>query len=183
MQLTAGLAAVHGARVIHRDIKPANLKVTSSGDLKILDFGLAKVLPSAASVDLSATTVPVEGVAGTLPYMAPEQLRGEPVDERCDIYSAGAVLYEMMTGKRAFPQEQVACLIDAVLNEEPVDPCALSPFIPRALARVVLRAMRKRPHDRFQRAEQLSRALQDLSCAAVSRPVRRFADWLATLLG
>jgi serine/threonine protein kinase len=105
VQMCEGLAAAHDQGVIHRDLKPANLFVTPENRLKILDFGLAILLHSGDEVDLTRTFAEQPGlVTGTLPYMSPEQLRAETIDARSDIYSAGAVMYEMATGKRAFPQ-------------------------------------------------------------------------------
>lgn len=159
-QLARGLAAAHAAHVIHRDIKPANLKVTSAGELKILDFGLAKVMPSAADLDSRTASHAGDTLVGTVPYMAPEQLRGDEADERSDIFSAGAVLYEMATGQLAFPQRQVARLIDAILNQEPADLTAVNPLLPRSLERVVMRALEKRPAERQQSARELLAELE-----------------------
>ncbi len=123
-QLAEGLTAAHEQRVVHRDLKPANLRVTPDRRLKILDFGLAKLLrPEVASA--TATTesfTETQGVAGTLPYMAPEQLRGEQVDARTDIHALGAVLYEMATGQRAFPETQTGRLMDASCTRHPSPP-------------------------------------------------------------
>jgi serine/threonine protein kinase len=171
-QMTDGLAAVHAARVIHGDIKPANLKVTPAGDLKILDFGLAKALSSPApSVDFSTTTLSEIGLAGTVPFMAPEQLRGERTDERSDIFSAGAVLYEMASGCAAFPQRQVACLIDAILHEDPIALRSMNPSVPKGLAQIVTKALRKRPCDRQQSADQLTEELDGLTSVRDVRAV------------
>ena len=102
-QLAAGLAAAHQQGIVHRDLKPSNLRLTTDGRLKILDFGLARLLPRASELGLTATMTGQQETSGTLPYMAPEQLSGEVADARTDIWSAGAVLYEMSTGKRAGP--------------------------------------------------------------------------------
>ena len=173
-QMTDGLAAVHAARVIHGDIKPANLKVTSAGGLKILDFGLAKALSSPApSADFSTTTLSEIGLAGTVPFMAPEQLRGERTDERSDIFSAGAVLYEMASGCPAFPQRQMACLIDAILHEDPIRLRSMNRSVPKGLAQIVSKALRKRPCDRQQSADQLTEELDGLTSV---RGVRALAS-------
>ena len=122
VQLAEGLAAAHEHGVVHRDLKPGNLRVTSDGRLKILDFGLAKlwhpVTASAATESLSET----QAMAGTLPYMAPEQLLGGEIDARTDIHAAGSVLYEMATGKRPFAEVEQAQLIGAILGRSPVPP-------------------------------------------------------------
>jgi serine/threonine-protein kinase len=165
--LARGLAAVHHACVLHRDIKPENLKVTAGGHVKILDFGVAIGLPRPGG---NLTTIQGDlGVAGTIAYMAPEQLRGEEIDERSDVYSAGAVLYEMVCGRRAFPQQQVACLIDSVLHGVPEAADRLNPDVPAAIAEVVTRAMSKHPADRQQSARELADDLEDVT-SAVSRP-------------
>src|SRR5205823_2224541 len=106
-QLVSGLGAAHERGVVHRDLKPGNLRLTADGRLKILDFGLAKLLPpKATSAGMETLSQTQHMVAGTLPYMAPEQLLGEAVDARTDIYAMGAVLYEMTTGRPPFPEEQ-----------------------------------------------------------------------------
>jgi eukaryotic-like serine/threonine-protein kinase len=179
-QLIRGLAAAHAAQVVHRDIKPANLKITSSGDLKILDFGLATVSHGAGTSDVSTVQSSAFGPAGTLPYMAPEQLSGDAADERSDIFSAGAVLYEMATGRQAFPQRQLAKLIDAVLHHDPIAPSLMNPYVPKGFEGVVMKAMRKDAGDRFQSAAELAEALASSSATPTKGHVtaaRRLA-WL-----
>src|SRR6476660_2112224 len=110
-QLSQGLACAHQEGVVHRDLKPANLRVTPDGRLKILDFGLAQLVERRSDLAATASITQSQEVTGTLPYMAPEQLRGEPTDERSDIWAVGAVLYEMATGQRPFPEKQSARLI------------------------------------------------------------------------
>ena len=180
-QLIRGLAAAHAAQVVHRDIKPANLKITSSGDLKILDFGLATMSPGAGVSDLSTAQSSVFGPAGTLPFMAPEQLSGDAADERSDIFSVGAVLYEMATGREAFPQRQLAKLIDALLHHDPVAPSLINPYVPKAFERVVMKAMRKDARGRYQSADELAEALDSASATPIqghARAARRLA-WLS----
>ena len=117
-QLAEGLAAAHEQDVIHRDLKPGNLFVTPDGRLKILDFGLAKLLHPKLANDVTRSVSLEDGtVSGTVPYMSPEQLRGESADARSDIYAAGAVLYEMATGQRPFPQTQGPQLMGAILHQ------------------------------------------------------------------
>jgi serine/threonine protein kinase len=159
-QLARGLAAAHAAAIAHRDIKPANLKITSSGLLKIVDFGLATPLPIEAMLADADTTPGV--VAGTLPYMAPEVLHGQPPDERSDIFSAGAVLYEMATGCRAFPQTTLPGLVHAIDTADAVAPSRINPAVPHALDRVIARALMKAPSARYPKAMVLASALEGL---------------------
>src|SRR5712692_6356273 len=114
-QVADALEEAHEHEVVHRDLKPANILVTTKSRVKVLDFGLAKLLRPAGQTDVTASLTATPAAAGTLPYMAPEQLQGEAVDARGDIYSLGAVLYEMATGRRAFREELSTRLIDAIL--------------------------------------------------------------------
>ena len=185
-QMMQGLAAAHHAQLVHRDIKPANLKVTPAGELKILDFGLAQLLPSASgtkpSSDLTTRSHLDLGVVGTMPYMSPEQLCGDLATEQSDIFSAGAVLYEMATGRQAFPQTRTALLVDAILHRRPVGPSVLNPEVPAAFDHLVGRAMEKWPPLRYQSAGELEAALDALSVRRrASRPA--FAQWLKGILG
>jgi serine/threonine protein kinase len=185
-QMMQGLAAAHDAQLVHRDIKPANLKVTPTGELKILDFGLAQLLPSASGKQAArevTTRSHIEfGLAGTMPYMSPEQLCGEAADERSDIFSAGAVLYEMATGLQAFPQTRMARLVDAILHHEPLGPSLLNPDVPPAFDDVVGRAMEKCPAHRYQCASELVEALDALGVRR-RRPRAAFSHWLLGILG
>ena len=183
-QMLAGLNAAHTARIVHRDIKPANLKVTSSGELKILDFGLAAPMPWSGPYEGTSDTSAALWPAGTLAYMAPEQLLGEPIDERSDIFSAGAVLYEMASGTPAFPQRQIARLFDAILHEDPPPLTAVNPFVPLALERVVMEAIAKNPMDRQASAAELSEALVALTGGNRGREAavaRRHDGWWTRL--
>ena len=154
-QLAAGLAAAHQQGIVHRDLKPSNLRLTTDGRLKILDFGLARLLPRASELGLTATMTGKQETSGTLPYMAPEQLSGEVADARTDIWSAGAVLYEMSTGKRAFQQALPALLINAILNQTPEPASRLNPSIPAPLDEVILKALARDPARRYQSASEL----------------------------
>ena len=168
VQLAAALDCAHQAGVLHRDLKPGNLRVTPDGRLKVLDFGLAKLL-APAERDVTRTLLSEVGtVVGTPAYMAPEQLRGGPVDERSDLYAAGAVLYEAVTGARPHPECQPAQLVDAVLHRAPASPRSLRPDLSRGLEHVLLRALAREPAARFGTACELRAALE-----AVAQPATR----------
>ena len=127
IQLASGLEAAHRGGVVHRDLKPGNLRLNQDGQLKILDFGLARRTVPLDETEETANISADPVLTGTLPYMPPEVLRGEEADARSDIWAAGAVLYEMATGKRAYPDRQQTLLIDAILHYDPVRPCLLNP--------------------------------------------------------
>jgi serine/threonine-protein kinase len=155
LQLAHGLAAAHSAGVLHRDLKPANLKVTPDGRLKILDFGLAQ-LQQPISTAADTETAPLENAAvGTLPYMAPEQVEGGQVDERSDVYGAGAVLYELLTGSRPFDAGSLR-VVHSILHEDPPPPRSLNDAISTGAEQVVLKAMDKNPERRYQSAKELA---------------------------
>jgi WD40 repeat protein/serine/threonine protein kinase len=161
IQLTEGLVAAHAQGVIHRDLKPGNLIVTCEGRLKILDFGLAVLVIPKNNLDATRTLTEATPVEGTLPYMSPEQLLGQPVDVRSDVYSAGAVLYEMATGNRPFHYSQSAELIGAILHETPPPPRSLNQQVTPALEIVILKTLQKEPGGRYQSAAELRVALEE----------------------
>lgn len=179
-ELAAGLAAAHDRGIVHRDLKPANIRITADGRLKILDFGLARFTPEAASQEATQSTLDSHALAGTLPYMAPEQLRGEDPDPRTDLYAAGLVLYEIATGHRAFP-ESGPLLIDAILHRPVGHVAALNPSISPALQNIITKACDKEPARRYQSARDLAVDLQRCSepSSVVRLTVRRTrARWI-----
>jgi eukaryotic-like serine/threonine-protein kinase len=168
-QLAAGLAAAHQQGIVHRDLKPGNLRLTPDGRLKILDFGLAELAPHASDLGVTVTATQSTDLTGTVPYMAPEQLRAEPVDLRSDIWSAGAVLYEMATGRRPFPQRNGPLLMSAILNQDPDAPSRLNAQIPPSLENIILKALVKDPKRRYQSIHEVGIDLERVM--SVSGPV------------
>jgi Tol biopolymer transport system component len=165
IQVANGLAAAHDKGIIHRDLKPENVFITRDDRVKVFDFGLAKTLaPTAAATSTALAGATEPGVVlGTVGYMAPEQVRGQAVDHRADIFSLGAVLYEMLTGARAFSGDTTADTISALLKDAPADPAESGRPIAPALARIVWRCLEKSPARRFQSATDLAFALQSIS--------------------
>jgi len=159
IQLAKGLAAAHQQGILHRDLKPGNLGLTADGRVKILDFGVAKLLKSEPT-DVTATEAGL--VKGTLAYMAPEQLRGESIDARVDIYAAGSVLYEMATAKRPHPLATGPLLVDAILHREPVPPSSVNRNVTPGLEAVILKALAKDRGLRYQSAQELGSDLARL---------------------
>ena len=164
--IASGLAAANAAGIIHRDIKPGNIMVGANGIVKVLDFGLAKLTAQEEQADGATQTLKAqteEGtVVGTAAYMSPEQAQGKPVDARSDIFSLGAVLYEMLTGRRAFQGGNRMSTLASILQQEPKAPTELDSRIPRELERIVLRCLRKDPDRRFQHMADLKVALEEL---------------------
>ena len=168
LQVARGLAPAHDHGIVHRDLKPENIFITRDGYVKILDFGLAKLTmpePGAAGMSAQATLDAVTGhgvLLGTLSYMSPEQCRGAPIDARSDIFSFGAVLYEMIGGKRAFRGDTAADTISSILKEEPPDFATAGRDVPPLLERIVHHCLEKDPSARFQSARDIAFALEAL---------------------
>jgi serine/threonine-protein kinase len=165
IQIASALEEAHDRGIVHRDLKPANVALTARGYAKILDFGLARLLRPADDAT-TQTVTDSDAAAGTLPYMPPEQLRGEAVDARADIYSLGAVLFEMCTGHRAFHDALASRLIDAILHQPAVPPRALNTRLSPELERIVLKCLDKDPDRRYQSVKELLVDLRRLQLAA-----------------
>ena len=181
LQIADALDAAHAKGIVHRDIKPANVWVTSRGDAKVLDFGIAKLIGSSAGLDAAAVTkMTVTGSGtwvGTPGYMAPEQVRGEAVDSRTDLFALGLVMFEMATGQRAFAGSNTGVIVDATLNRDLRRPSELNPKVPPALEQVILRAVEKDPSLRYQSARDLMADLRRLQRDTdPARPFQREID-------
>jgi serine/threonine protein kinase/Tol biopolymer transport system component len=169
LEIAAGLAAAHDRGIVHRDLKPENVFLLASGQVKVLDFGLARmdpVAPEGADVATMSLSTEPGRVMGTVGYMAPEQVRGRPVDARADIFSFGAVLYEMLTGKRAFRGESPVETLNAILKEDPPGLFESTRNVSPALERIVRRCLEKRPEERFRTAHDLGIALDAISTSS-----------------
>jgi len=176
IQIASALEEAHECRVIHGDLKPSNIMVTPKGLAKVVDFGLAKLLPFDSDPDATASLTENE-FAGTYPYASPEQLRGETLDARSDIYSLGIVLYEMATGQRPFRDPMTSRLIDAILHSPPTKPSSLNPAVSPGLNNLILKTLDKDADRRYQSPRELHVDLQRLltpsSATSAVAPVRK----------
>src|SRR5437667_3752093 len=173
-QIAQGLAAAHERGITHRDLKPENLFVTADGRVKILDFGLAKLRPLpnesvSSEIDTRKQITDPGTVMGTVGYMSPEQVRGHEADHRSDIFSFGSILYEMLSGQRAFRRDTMAETMTAILKEEPPELSEANAKISLPLEKIVRRCLEKKPERRFHSASDLAFALEALSTPSGSQ--------------
>jgi len=189
LAIADAVSAAHLAGIIHRDIKPSNIMITAEGRVKVLDFGLAKLAEPDQPVEKGLTeplTTKAGMIFGTAGYMSPEQAEGKPADARSDIFSFGALLYQMVTGRRAFPGDNVITILAAVINQEPASLATVTPTVPRDLEWVITRCLKKDPDHRIQHMVDVKIALEEAleriespAAIPVVRPRRR---WIAPAL-
>jgi TolB-like protein/Tfp pilus assembly protein PilF len=171
------LEAAHEQGLVHRDLKPANLRLTSRGTLKVLDFGLAQLMPANKGSELTVSISESQELTGTLPYMSPEQLQGQGADRRSDVWSAGAVLFEMATGQRPFASRVPTALAADIIHKPPPAPRSLKADLPAALEAVILKCLEKNPEWRYQSAQELRVDLERLSAGTAPVAIRKKIRW------
>ena len=186
-QIADALAAAHEAGLVHRDVKPSNVMVMPTGRVKVLDFGLARHLPAAPADETRAATAEFatrDGTAGTVGYMAPEQIEGRPADARSDVFALGVVMFEMLTGHRPFRGDTAWATMNATMNSDAPDIARLRTDTPPGLVRIVTRALARDPDSRYTSAGTLATDLAVLRSPAprASRPARRLAMGMATVV-
>ena len=175
-QVASGLQEAHDHGIIHRDLKPGNVMMTPKGQVKVVDFGLA-VQPEATPDAETRSAVDIGVPVGTLPYMAPEQIRGAAIDARTDIWAFGALLYALVTGRRPFAETRSLPLIDRILNRDPPRPSAVDPHVPLSLERIILKALSKAPEERYQSAAEIVSALDLFETGDTPDDVRPPRRW------
>ena len=176
-QLAQGLEAAHEQGLVHRDLKPANLRLTSRGTLKVLDFGLAQLMAPNKGSELTVSISESQQLTGTLPYMSPEQLQGESADTRSDLWSAGAVLYEMATGQRPFSARVPTALAADIIHKPPPPPRSLKADLPAPLEAVILKCLEKNPEWRYQSAQELRVDLERLTAGTAPVATTKRIRW------
>ncbi len=181
-QMSDGLAHAHDAGIVHRDLKPRNIMFTAAGRVKILDFGLGKFVKTGIESAESTTASGLSEVGqliGTIGYMSPEQVTGSPIDARSDQFVFGALVYEMLSGKRAFQRDTVIQTMTAIIDEQPPPLSVVAPKTPASLSRLVGRCLAKRPEDRYDTMQDLAADIR--SIARGITPKRRPAGWSTSL--
>ena len=161
-QITEGLAAAHKRGIVHRDVKPGNIRLTPEGRIKVLDFGLARRVPGASDSGATVTASQVHETSGTIPYMSPEQLRGQPADERSDIWGVGIVLYELICGTRPFRGSNPTATAADIIHQQPRSPRAIRPEVPLGQEKIIQKCLEKEPANRYRSAEALLQDIVDL---------------------